>query len=181
MDFTVLGDVPRATGYAFELVDREVEAPDGTRFSRNLIRHVGAVAVLPVDDEGMVHLLRQYRASFDRFMLEMPAGLRDIDHEDLEVAARRELEEEVGLRANELVFLGCVANSSGFTDQLTWLYLGLGLTAVAAAPDGVEERFIERCTMSLEELLGYSDPHGSDVTLLLAAHLAKQHLSQRGA
>jgi ADP-ribose pyrophosphatase len=180
VDFKVLGDIPRASGYAFEFVDLEIQAPDGSRFSRNLVRHVGAVAVLPVDDDGTVHLLRQYRSSFDRFMLEMPAGLRDIDQEDLEVAARRELEEEVGLQARELVLLGCVANSSGFTDQRTWLYLGLGLTAVEAAPDGVEEHFIERCTMPLEELLHYSDPEGSDVTLLLAAHLAQQHLSQRG-
>ncbi len=180
MGFKVLGDTERASGYAFHLVDRLVEAPDGSTFSRNLVRHVGAVAVLPVDGEGRVHLLRQYRASFDRFMLEMPAGLRDIEDEDLEAAARRELEEEVGLRADDLVFLGCVANSSGFTNQLTWLYLGLGLHQVDAAPDGVEEHFIERCMMPLSELMSYADPLGSDVTLLLAAHLAHQYLSLHG-
>ncbi len=180
MSFTVLGDIPRASGYAFEFVDRQVQAPDGTTFSRNLVAHVGAVAVLPVDRDGTVHLLRQYRASFDRYLLEMPAGLRDIANEDLEQAARRELEEEVGLRADELIFLGCVANSSGFTNQRTWLYLGLGLHHVDASPDGVEEQFIERCTMELGELLQYSDPLGTDVTLLLAAHLAHQYLERRG-
>jgi ADP-ribose pyrophosphatase len=178
--FTVLGDTARASGYAFEFVDRLVEAPDGSTFTRNLIKHVGAVAVLPVASDGTVHLLRQYRSSFDRFILEMPAGLRDVDDEDLEDAARRELEEEVGLRADELVYLGCVANSSGFTDQRTWLYLGLGLHDVDAAPEGIEEHFIERCTMPLSTLLHYEDPEGSDVTLLLAAHLAQQYLASRG-
>jgi ADP-ribose pyrophosphatase len=178
--FKVLRDVPIASGYAFEYVDRFVEAPDGVTFTRNVVRHVGAVAVLPVDEHGVAHLLRQYRASLDRFVLEMPAGLRDVEDEDVELAARRELEEELGLRADQLVFLGCVANSSGFTDQRTWLFLGLGLEHVDAAPDGVEEHFIERCTLPLGELLGYQDPLGADVTLLLAAHLAQQYLDQRG-
>ena len=180
MGFTVLGDSPRASGYAFEFVDRLVEAPDGSTFTRNLVRHVGAVAVLPVDEDRTVHLLRQYRASLDRFVLEMPAGLRDIDGEDEEQAARRELAEELGLEAREYIFLGCVANSSGFTDQRTWLYLGLGLSATTARPDGVEEHFIEPCTMSLEDLLAYQDPLGSDVTLLLAAQLADRYLTERG-
>ncbi len=174
--FTVLGDDHRATGYAIELLERSIEAPDGSVFTRDVVRHLGAVAVLPVGEAGTVHLLRQYRASVDRYVVEMPAGLRDHQDEDLEVTARRELLEEMGLVAEHLEFLACVLNSSGFCDQRTWLYLATGLSSVPPVPDGIEEQFVERFTMSLADLVSFTEADGSDVTLLLAAQLAARRL-----
>ncbi len=174
--FTVLGDELRATGYAIELLERSIEAPDGSVFTRDVVRHLGAVAVLPIEADGTVHLLRQYRASVDRYVVEMPAGLRDHHEEDLEVTAKRELTEEMGLVAERLEFLCCVLNSSGFCDQRTWLYLATGLSEVPPSPDGIEEQFVERFTMHLSELLVVSEEEGSDVSLLLAAQLAARRL-----
>jgi ADP-ribose pyrophosphatase len=174
--FTVLGDEERLRGFAFTVVDRTIEAPDGTSFHRDLALHLGAVAVIPIDEDGNVHLIRQYRASIDRFLLEIPAGLRDHRGEPEVMTAHRELLEECGLRAGSMVELGVMLNSAGWTDQQTWLFLATDLKSVGAAPEGVEEHFIDHVVMPLDELCAYRDPLGVDVDTLLAAHLARAHL-----
>ena len=78
----------------FHLLD-----PDGEPFDRFVIRHPGAVTVVPVHDDGTVTLVRQYRAAVDALVLEIPAGTRDKDGEEPEDTARRELAEEAGLEA----------------------------------------------------------------------------------
>ena len=81
---------------------RHFEAPDGRAFERDIVRSPGAVAVVPLlfDAEGMpsVVLVRQYRPPFDRYVLEIPAGMRDVPDEPPELTADRELVEEAGLR-----------------------------------------------------------------------------------
>ena len=76
-----------------ELVD-----PDGEPFERFIVHHPGAVAIVPVDADRRVTLVRQYRAAVDRMVLEAPAGTCDVDGEPPEATARRELAEEAGLR-----------------------------------------------------------------------------------
>src|SRR5690349_6615214 len=71
--------------------------PDGETYTRDVVRHPGAVSVVPLHDDGTVDLVRQYRAPLDRTMLEIPAGLLDVEGEALETCAARELKEEVGL------------------------------------------------------------------------------------
>ena len=78
----------------FHLVD-----PDGNPFDRFVIRHPGAVTVVPVHDNGTVTLVRQYRAAVDAMVLEIVAGTRDQEDESEEATARRELAEEAGLAA----------------------------------------------------------------------------------
>ncbi|HEV2427051.1 MAG TPA: NUDIX hydrolase, partial [Acidimicrobiales bacterium] len=82
----------------FNVERRTVEGPDGL-FTREVAAHHGAVSVLAVDDEGRVGLLRQYRSTFDRVGIEIPAGTLDVPGEAPERAAARELEEEMGVRA----------------------------------------------------------------------------------
>ena len=94
------------------------EAPDGDTFERDVVHHPGAVSVVPVVDEGTaVLLVRQYRAAVDRDLLEIPAGKRDVAGEPPELTARRELEEEVGMRAGRLEQLAEFYNSPGFCDE----------------------------------------------------------------
>jgi len=174
--FTVLGDEERLRGFAFTVVDRSIVAPDGATFHRDLALHLGAVAVIPVDADRNVHLIRQYRASIDRYLLEIPAGLRDHGGEPEIETAHRELLEECGLRAGSMVELGVMLNSAGWTDQQTWLFLATDLEEVGAAPEGVEEHFIEHVTMPLDALCAFRDPRGVDVDTLLAAHLARAYL-----
>jgi ADP-ribose pyrophosphatase len=129
-----------------------LEDPDGTPFDRFVIRHPGAVAVVPVHDDGRVTLVRQYRAPMDAMVLEIPAGTCDRNGEPLEETARRELAEECGLEAKSLDLLLGTWNTPGISDQETWLYLATGLTECASRPDGVEEGFMTIETIHLDDV-----------------------------
>jgi ADP-ribose pyrophosphatase len=115
-------------------------APDGSEFERDVVRHPGAVSVVPVVDEGTaVLLVRQYRAAVDRELLEIPAGKRDVEGEPPAATARRELEEEVGMRAGRLESLAEFYNSPGFCDEYTYLFLATELEARERAAVSAEE------------------------------------------
>ncbi|MPZ88277.1 MAG: NUDIX domain-containing protein [Nitriliruptorales bacterium] len=106
--------------------------PDGSVAEREIVEHPGAVAVVAVDDDGRVILLRQYRHALRDYVVEVPAGKLDEDGERPEETARRELIEEVGLDAAELTELVHFHNSSGWTDESTTVYLGTGLREASA-------------------------------------------------
>ena len=125
--------------------------PDGHVFQRDVVHHPGAEVVVPVID-GDVLLVRQYRAAVDRVLLEVPAGKRDVDGEPVERTAHRELEEEVGMRAAELVKLAEFYNSPGFCDERSFLFLATGLTPCATSAQGVEERHMTIERVALEAL-----------------------------
>ena len=92
-------------GKVVHLFKDTVRLPNGKHAIREVIRHPGAVAVVPMTEEGNVILVRQYRYPFAETMLEIPAGKLNAG-EDIEVCARRELSEETGMAAAELVSLG---------------------------------------------------------------------------
>jgi ADP-ribose diphosphatase len=123
------------------------EGPDGHTFERDLVHHPGAVSIVPVVDEGTaVLMVRQYRAVVDRELLEIPAGKRDVADEAPEATARRELEEEVGMRAGRLEKLAEFYNSPGFCDEHSWVFLALDLegTETAAASPEEQHMTVER-------------------------------------
>ena len=121
-------------------VDRlHFAASDGTEFDREIVRHPGAVAVVPIDEDGHVILIRQFRAAVGGRILEVTAGTCDVSGEGLEATAHRELLEEVGLVAEHLEPLGVFVNSPGYCDQRTVVFLATGLTEVLRAPEGPEE------------------------------------------
>lgn len=117
------------------------EAPGGERFQRDIVRHPGAVSVVPVDGDDIV-LVRQYRAPVDALLLEIPAGKRDVEGEDPAVTARRELAEEIGMAPGSLEFLVEIHHSPGFCDELQQIYLATDLTPVDQALDGIEEQHL---------------------------------------
>jgi 8-oxo-dGTP pyrophosphatase MutT (NUDIX family) len=127
------------TGHIVTLVEATFAGPDGERFEREIVRHPGAVAVVPVLDDGTVVLVRQYRAALDAELLEIPAGKRDVAGEAPEVTANRELAEEVGWRAGRLVELVGLHNSVGFCDERCTIYLGTELVAAERDVHGPEE------------------------------------------
>lgn len=126
-------------GYMVNLDRLHFAAEDGLVFDREVVRHPGAVAVVPLDDDGQVVLIRQFRAAVGGRVLEITAGTCDVNGEDLEATARRELLEEVGIEASHLELLGVFMNSPGYCDQRTYVYLATGLTVVERAPEGPEE------------------------------------------
>lgn len=121
-------------GYA-RVVIEQVRMPDGAEREREIVEHDDAVAVVPVDDRGRVLLLKQYRQPLRRYLLEIPAGKLDVEGEAPEEAARRELAEELGVSAGELVHLVTMHNSAGWSTERTHVYLGRHLREVPP-PEG---------------------------------------------
>src|SRR5438874_12306899 len=128
------------------------EAPDGSTFRRDLVHHPGAVSIVPVDDDRSVLLVRQYRAAIDADLLEIPAGKRDVEGEPPEETARRELEEEVGMRAGRLQRLAEFYNSPGFSDERSWVFLALDLEETAVSAHSPEEAAMEIVRVALDEV-----------------------------
>ena len=106
--FRHLGDRLVHQGYIWSVAVATFESPDGELFERDVIRSPGAVGVVPLLYDGgvpTVVFVRQYRGPLDRYVLEIPAGMRDIPDEPPEVTAERELIEEAGLSAGSLEYL----------------------------------------------------------------------------
>lgn len=126
------------------------ELPTGKPASREVVEHPGGVAILPLDGQGNVTLVRQYRYPFHEVITELPAGKLERG-EDPRLAAVRELEEEVGVTADELIDLGCLYASPGFCTEVLHLYLAKGLHQGACHPD--EDEFLERLELPFGALV----------------------------
>ena len=109
-------------GKLFHLHVEEVELPDGNQAKRELVKHPGAVALIPITEEGKIILVKQYRKAFESNIIEIPAGRIEIG-EDPEVTAIRELEEETGYGARKVTYIQSFATSPGFADEIIHLYL----------------------------------------------------------
>ena len=150
--FGVLGAERVYEGPRIYVERLSVEAPDGSVFEREVVRHPGAVAVVPVTEAGGVLLVRQFRAPIGRALLEIPAGTRDVDGEPPEQTALRELAEEVGVHARSIEELGRFWNSPGFCDEETIVYLATDLEACEPGREGFEERYIEVIEVPLDRV-----------------------------
>jgi len=117
-------------GRVITLVKDTVAMPGGGDSVREVVRHIGAVAVAAVDDEGRVVLLRQYRHPVGGYLWEIPAGLRDADGEAPLATAQRELAEEAGLAAERWSLLVNSYSTPGFCDEQVLIYLAEGLSEV---------------------------------------------------
>ncbi|WP_328375863.1 NUDIX hydrolase [Micromonospora zamorensis] len=122
----------RYRGRIFDVVTEEVTMPGGGTGVRDLVRHVGAVAVVALDDAGQVVLIRQYRHPVGRHLWELPAGLMDVSGEELPAAALRELAEEADLTAGQVDVLVDLHSSPGFTNELVRVFLARDLAQVPA-------------------------------------------------
>jgi ADP-ribose pyrophosphatase len=139
-----------------------IERADGSRGTRDVVGHPGAIAVLALDEDGRLLLVRQWRIPAGRAMLEIPAGTLDVHDgvtEDPDVAARRELEEETGSRAASWRKLAEFWTAPGFASELMHLYLATGLTSAHGddrlAPD--EDERLELSAVTIDEALALVD------------------------
>lgn len=103
-----------------------VRLDDGSIARREVVEHPGGVAILPVDGDGSCYMVRQFRYPAGHMMLEAPAGKLEYGEDHRECAAR-ELSEETGFTADELVYLGGFYTSPGFSSEFLHIYLALGL------------------------------------------------------
>ncbi len=118
----------------------EVELPDGRQATREIVEHPGACVIVPVDENGMVYLVRQYRDAAGRDLLELPAGKLKPDEEPL-AGARRECLEELGLTAGSWQHLSSFYSTPGFCNEMLHCYLAQELSAAEKKHD--REEFLE--------------------------------------
>jgi ADP-ribose pyrophosphatase len=182
-DFRIVGANTVATGGFLHLEELRVAASDGEVHQRFVVRHPGAVVVVPVeDDRAHALLVRQYRAAVDGELLEVPAGKRDVAGEAPEATARRELEEEVGRRARDLIPLAEFYNTPGFCDEYTYLYCALGLEELATRNTQTAEEHamqIERVALAdVDELIATRAI--VDAKTIIGLTLTRAHLAAAG-
>ena len=149
----------------------EVELPGGRSIELDVVRHPGAAAIVPFENETDVVLIRQFRHAAGGTLLEVPAG--KLEDEAPETCAARELEEEVGRRAGRLEFLGSILTTPGFTDEVIHLFAAFDLTSVPTRHESDE--VIEVVQMPLREAVelvwrGELRDAKSALALLHAAH-----------
>jgi ADP-ribose pyrophosphatase len=161
----------------------DVRMPDGEVKQREVVEQTPAVAMLALDGDGLVTLLRQYRHPLRESILEIPAGKLDGDGEAPEEAARRELAEEAGLAAEHWSLLTCFYNSSGWTDEHTFVYLATGISQVDPPDDftpEAEEADIEIVRLPLAEAVGMiSSGEITDAKTVIGLLLANQEVKVR--
>ncbi len=128
-----------------------VTLPNGKTARRELIRHVGAVGIVPLTDDGKVIVERQYRYPLDMVITEIPAGKLDSKNEDRLEAAKRELREETGITADEWIEMGVYYPAAAYTDEKITLYLAKGLHFGEQQLD--EDEFLNIEAVPLETLV----------------------------
>ncbi len=139
------------TGGIITVKSDEVYLENGNVAKRDVCMHPGGVCVLPIDDEQNVYLVKQFRYVFDSVIMEIPAGKFDKRAEDALECGKRELLEETGITASEMISLGQIYPSVGFLDEVIHIYLAKGLTFGEANPD--EDEFVDVVKMPFSELL----------------------------
>jgi ADP-ribose pyrophosphatase len=137
------------SGGFIEVCRDHVRLPDGKTATREFIRHPGAVAVIPLLDDGRCVLVRQYRYPIQKIQLEWPAGKLDAG-ESTVACAMRELQEETGYRATEWAYGGEIHNAAAYSDESIWLWFARGLQAGATRLD--EGEFVETVLMTPDEI-----------------------------
>ncbi len=147
---TRLGGTTLLSGGFLEVCRDDVGLPDGSRATRDFIKHPGAAAVVPLTDDGRVVLVRQYRYPLGKVLLEWPAGKLDRGESTL-ACAMRELREETGYTAQEWAYGGEFHNAAAYSTESIWIWFARGLVAGASKLDVGE--FVETVVMAPHELL----------------------------
>ncbi|HHX37112.1 MAG TPA: NUDIX hydrolase [Clostridiaceae bacterium] len=156
-------------------VERQmVRLMDGSESMREIVHHSGGAAVLPVDENGYVYLIRQYRKALESETLEIPAGKLEVD-EDPYYCAVRELKEETGFEADRVESMGSAYPTPGYCDEKIYLYLATGLKSGRQDLDPGE--FLRVVRMHLSEVIeAVMDGRIHDAKTVIALLKAKEML-----
>lgn len=176
MSFKFIKSETLMKGRAFTIRRDYLKTPDGRETKFDIIEHGGSVVIIPVDQNGNVLLVRQYRHATGLDLLELPAGTLD-DDEEPEVCAAREIREETGMAAGKLVKLGDFYLAPGYSTEFMHVFLATELKADPLEADADEFLSVE--TIPLEEAIRMAESgEMPDAKSLAALFMAKQHLKQ---
>lgn len=138
-------------GVILHVIKDTVRLPNGSISTREVIRHIGAVCVIPVTEDGQVIVERQYRYPYDRVITEIPAGKLDSREEDPLSAAKRELREETGFTADTWTDLGPFYPAAAYSDEYITMYMARDLHTGKQELD--PDEFLDVEKVPLEELV----------------------------
>ncbi|MDP6604891.1 MAG: NUDIX hydrolase [Dehalococcoidia bacterium] len=162
--------VPRLSTHLFDVVTDTLRYPDGHAIERTVVEHPGAVAIVPVDQQGRWLLVRQYRHAARSVLLEVPAGTREAG-EPPEVTAARELREETGFAADSVTALGGAWAAPGFANEYMHYFLATGLRH-DPLPQDEDENIGDPVAMTFDEVLvAIDDGRIEDAKTIVAAML----------
>jgi ADP-ribose pyrophosphatase len=159
----------------FDVEAIELELPDRKHHTYNLVRHADSVTILPVDEQRCIHWVKQYRVGAAQEVLELPAGVIDDGESPLE-CAQREIQEEIGMKAAELLPLGSYYLAPGYCSEVNHAFLARQLSQSSLSMD--EDEFIEIQIIPVEESYQMArEGKIKDAKSLAALLLAKATLS----
>ncbi len=150
MEYSIINSKLIFEGKVFKVRVDEVRKPNGETMRVDIVEHGGAVILIPMDDEGRILMVRQYRHPAGKLLLELPAGTLEND-ESPEQCAVRECREEVGLAPGRLVHLGGFFMAPGYSTEYSELFLATELSQDPLPQDYDEDLSIER--LSVDEVL----------------------------
>ncbi len=138
-------------GHAFNVEKIQLLMPDGRERAYDLVNHVNAVTILPIDDEGMVYFVRQFRVGAEKEMLELPAGVMD-EGEDPLTSAHRELQEEIGRDASHMEKVGGFYMAAGYTTEFMHVFFATNLSEHSLEQD--EDEFLSLVKVDVRDVFG---------------------------
>ncbi len=143
MDYEQIDSETVFRGRVFEVRQDRVRLPDGRIMKLDIVAHPVAVVIVPVDAEGNIWFIRQYRHAAGSVLLELPAGVAEAN-EPPEFSAGRETREEIGMSAGQLKKIGEFYIAPGYTTEYLYIYLATDLTPAPLPPDDDEFITVER-------------------------------------
>ncbi len=180
MTFAKIGERTLATNGFLTMREKSFRV-NGVDYRRTVVEHPGAVVIVPLLTNGRVVVVRQFRPSVERHLIELPAGKCDVPGEELLTTAERELQEECGLKADRLELVGSFLNSPGFTNETTHVVIALGLSDAPLAPQSVEEEDMQIRALSIGALGEFSALQElDDGKSIVGITLSKLYLLQHG-
>jgi len=174
MPFKLIKSETLLEGRAFKIRRDHLETPDGRETKFEIIEHGGSVIIIPIDSDGNIHFVRQYRHAAGVDLLELPAGTRD-DDEPFEACAAREIREETGMEAGKLEKIGGFYLAPGYSTEFMGVFLATELKYNPLEADDDEFLAVEK--ISIKKAFEMAE-HGKlpDAKSLAALLLAKPYL-----
>ena len=174
MKFELIKSENTYTGRAFSVRRDHLLTPSGNTVQYDIISHIGSVSIVPVDENGQIYFVRQYRHAAELDLLELPAGTLE-PGEPPEEAAAREIREETGMAAQSLKKIGSFYLAPGYSTELMHVYLATGLTHDPLEPDADEYLSVEKLPVA-EALRLAESGQMQDAKSLAALLLARPYL-----
>ncbi|MEA3327756.1 MAG: NUDIX hydrolase [Chloroflexota bacterium] len=139
MSFNILNHEKQYRGHAFDVAKVHISLPDGRKRYYDLVEHGNSVTIVPVDPQGRIYFVLQHRIGSNNILLELPAGVLNEGETPLQ-CAKREIREEIGMAAGEIIQLGSFYLAPGYTDEYMTIFLATGLYEAPLPPD--EDEFL---------------------------------------